>query len=110
MPESMNFIPRGISRCIRKRQSGNGAGGLRTAWVPEFLSSVKDEPEHRMPVSFVRTRNAAIRQDYEEISPAFSERDMARVEIAKLFGLSERYVANLQYGARETRWITSKSA
>ena len=55
-----------------------------------------------MLVSFVQIRNAAIRQDYEEMSPEYGEKEVARIEIARQYGLIERHVTNILYGAHDS--------
>ena len=55
-----------------------------------------------MLVSFVQVRNASIRQDYEEMSPEYGEKEAARMEIAHRYGLSERHVTNILYGTHDT--------
>ena len=53
-------------------------------------------------VSFVQIWSASIRQDYEEMSPEYGEKEAARVEIARRYGLSERDIANILYGYHDS--------
>ena len=77
---------------------------LRAA-CKEVLQRHGIQREHvclHMLVSFVQVRNACIRQDYEEMSPEYGEREAAREEIARRYGLSERHVTNILYGVHDT--------